>query len=103
MDGPFKVTGTVGHPAEGNVFVYEGSGKRFVRFEDFSTINGPQLHVYLAKDIEAKDFIDLGPIRGTEGSINYELPEDVLLSEYPYVLHWCVPFGVLFNYADTSS
>ena len=100
MDGPFEVVGTAGHPAEGTVSVYEGEGKRFLRFENFKTINGPQLHLYLAKDKEANEFIDLGPIRGTEGSINYELPDGVVLGDYPYVMHWCVPFGVLFNYAE---
>ena len=103
MHGPFDVHGTVGHPAEGVVSVFEGDGKRFIRFEDFKTINGPQLHLYLAKDVDAKEFIDLGPIRGTEGDINYELPDDVILDDYPYVMHWCVPFGVLFNYARIES
>ena len=102
MDGPFAVEGTTGHPAEGEVFVYEGDGKRFIRFENFKTINGPNLHLYLAKDKDAKEYIDLGPIRGTEGAINYELPDDVTLDEYPFVLHWCVPFSVLFNYAEVK-
>lgn len=100
MDGPFEVHGTLGHPAEGTVSFFEGDGKRFLRFENFKTINGPQLHLYLAKDKDATDFIDLGPIRGTEGSINYELPDNVILDDYPFVLHWCVPFKVLFNYAE---
>lgn len=103
MDGPFPVAGTIGHPAEGELFVYEGDGKRFIRFENFKTINGPQLHLYLATDKDATEYIDLGPIRGTEGNINYELPDDIVLEDYPFVLHWCVPFSVLFNYADTST
>lgn len=101
MDGPYEVHSTVGHPAEGTLSVFEGDGKRFLRFENFKTINGPKLHLYLAKDKDGKEFIDLGPIRGTQGSINYELPDDVILDEYPFVLHWCVPFGVLFNYVET--
>jgi len=28
------------------------------------------------------------------------VPLDTDLSEYRYVLTWCVPFGVLFNYAE---
>ena len=98
MDGPYDVHETPTHPSSGTLSVYEGDGRRFMRFEDFETINGPQLHLYLAKDLDAKEYIDLGPIKGTEGNIIYELPEDVILGDYPYVLHWCVPFKVLFNY-----
>jgi len=96
----YPVLGTRGHPASGEVRVLETSDGTVIRYENFSTINGPDLHVYLAKDIDAKDFIDLGPIRGTRGNINYEVPKDVTVSEYRYVMYWCVPFGVLFNYAE---
>ncbi len=96
---PSVVMDTVGHPASGTVRVIESSEGTFVRFEDFKTINGPRLHVYLAKDLDAEEFIDLGPIRGTEGNINYRVPDDVDISEYQYVMHWCVPFRVLFNFA----
>ena len=95
-----EINGTIGHPAEGTVRVIETADGPVIRFEDFSTINGPQLHLYLAKDLRANEYIDLGPIRGTAGNINYQVPDDVDLSEYRYVMHWCVPFGVLFNYAD---
>ncbi len=98
-----EVMGTTGHPAEGTVQVIETETGSVIRFEDFSTINGPQLHLYLAKNLEATEYIDLGPIRGTQGNINYTVPADVDLSEYQYVLHWCVPFGILFNYANIGN
>lgn len=97
-----EVMSTVGHPAEGTARVVDINDGRIVRFENFKTINGPRLHVYLAKDLRATEFIDLGPIRGTEGNINYEIPPGTDLNEYKYVMHWCVPFGVLFNFADIS-
>ncbi len=93
------VIGTTGHPAEGTAHVFEAEGKRFVRYEDFETLNGPDLFVYLAKDLDAKEFVDLGRLRATEGSVNYEIPEGIDPSEYPYVLTWCRAFGVLFNSA----
>ena len=96
----FPIQDTFGHPAEGTVRVINVANGSFLRFENFETINGPQLHLYLAKDLEATEYIDLGPIRGTKGNINYEVPADVDLSEYRYVMHWCVPFSVLFNYAE---
>ncbi len=96
----FAVQDTAGHPASGSMRVFDTAQGQVLRFEDFETINGPQLHLYLSKDIEGTDFIDLGPIRGTTGNINYQVPEGVDLSEYKYVMHWCVPFEVLFNYVE---
>lgn len=97
------IVDTPTHPASGQVRVIEGSGGTIVRYEDFETINGPQLHLYLAKDLEANEFVDLGPIRGTKGNINYEIDSDIDISEYQYVMYWCKPFSVLFNYADISA
>lgn len=99
----FTIMHTAGHPAEGTVRILETTdGGTIIRYEDFSTINGPQLHLYLAKDLEANEFVDLGPVKGTKGNINYEVPEDVDISEYKYVMYWCVPFRVLFNFAEIN-
>lgn len=46
--------------------------------------------------------MSLGKLRGTEGNINYIIPDEVDISEYKYVMTWCKQFGVLFNYADIS-
>lgn len=94
-----RVVGTVGHPAEGSAFVVEAEGKRYLRYENFKTLNGPDLYVYLAKTPDAKEFIDLGRLRATEGSVNYEIPEGVNPKDYPYALVWCKQFSVLFNSA----
>ena len=96
------VVGTTGHPASGTVRIVTADGKRYVRYEDFKTINGPDIYVYLAKDLEAKEFINLGRVRATEGNINYEIPDEVDVKEYPYVLTWCQTFGVLFNSAKVQ-
>jgi len=96
----YKIKDTPLHPASGEVRIVESDGQTIVRFENFKTINGPNVHIYLAKDLDAKEFIDLGRLRGTEGNVNYVVPNDIDVSEYTYVMHWCVPFGVLFNYAE---
>lgn len=100
--GPFPVKGTTGHPASGDVYVIKNGETTTIRYEDFSTINGPDLKVYLAKDLEATEFIDLGRLKATDGDINYEVPAGVNVDEYPYVLTWCVLFSVLFNSAEIS-
>ena len=96
---PAAVTGTAGHPASGTVRIVESDGKRYVRYENFKTINGPDIYVYLSKDADAKDFVSLGKVRATEGNINYEIPANVDPHDYPYVLTWCKTFSVLFNSA----
>jgi len=94
------VIDTALHPAHGAVHIVETDGKTYLRYENYQTLNGPDLQIYLAKDIDAKEFVSLGKIRGTMGEVQYEVPKEVLLIDYPYVLTWCRAFGVLFNYAD---
>jgi hypothetical protein len=100
---PSPVIGTTGHPASGTARIVETDGTRFVRYENFKTINGPDLYIYLAKDLDAKEFVNLGTIRATEGNVNYEIPPGVDVAEYRYVLTWCKQFGVLFNYAAIAA
>lgn len=98
-----QVLGTPAHPASGSVRIVTTPGKTYVRYEDFKTINGPDIYVYLAKDLDAKDFVNLGKVKATEGNINYEVPDGVDIAEYRYVLTWCKTFHVLFNYADLQN
>ena len=94
------VVGVGGHNASGSVKIITQGEKQYIRYEDFSTTDGPELRVYLSRDLDAKDYIDLGLRKGTRGNINYSVPENIDISDYKYVLHWCRPFRVLFNYAD---
>jgi len=94
-----SIVDTPTHPAEGSAKIVRVADAHYLRYEDFKTLNGPDLYVYLAKDIEAKEFVDLGELRATEGNVNYEIPAGVNPEEYPYALIWCKQFGVLFNSA----
>lgn len=98
-----QIVGTAGHPASGFVRIVKDGSDSYIRYEDFKTINGPDIYVYLSKDLEAKDYINLGRVKATEGNINYKIPEGVNIDDYKYVMIWCRAFGVLFNYADISS
>ena len=100
LDSPAaQVLGTTGHPASGTARIVTDGSTHFVRYENFKTINGPDIYVYLAKDMDAKVFVSLGKVKATEGNINYEIPTNIDPKEYKYVLTWCKTFGVLFNYA----
>lgn len=87
------------HPAQGTVRIISNGNTQYVRYENFETINGPDIFVYLAKDLEAVEFVSLGRVTATKGNVNYPIPEGVDPREYPYVLIWCKAFGVLFNSA----
>ena len=98
----FSIVGTTGHPASGTVRVINADSKSYIRYENFKTINGPDIYVYLAKDLDAKEYINLGAVKATEGNVNYEVPDNINVKDYRYVMVWCKAFGVLFNYADLS-
>jgi hypothetical protein len=106
VEGGFVPLGR--YSGEGTAVVLnDGSDQRFLRFEDFSTDNGPDLRVYLtASDANGDsgafddDFVDLGVLKGNIGDQNYEIPPDVDLSVYDTVVVWCVRFSTPFTAAD---
>jgi hypothetical protein len=92
------------HNAEGKVKILRLSdGSEIVRLEDFRSTNGPDVHLYLAIDKQASDFIDLGRLKANIGNQNYQIPLDTDFNKYKYVLIWCQPFSVLFGSAQLSS
>lgn len=94
------ILATKTHAASGSVSVLKTNTEMFLRYEDFKTINGPDLKVYLATDLDATTFIDLGPLKATDGTAMYAIPADTDLETYHYALVWCEQFGVLFNSAN---
>jgi hypothetical protein len=96
----------VAHPTTGTATVYRlADGGRILRFTNFKTSNGPDVHVYLvgADDVNAAvqrgEFIDLGTIKGNIGDQNYSLASDLDLSKYSTVSIWCKRFAVNFGAA----
>jgi hypothetical protein len=95
------------HPTSGIATVYQMGSTRILRFTNFSTSNGPDVHVYMVAADDAKDaatvekagFIDLGVIKGNIGDQNYTLASDFDLSKYRAVSIWCKRFGVNFGAA----
>ena len=103
LQGSFR-NGAPGHMAQGSVILYRTlSGGQFVRFENFSVTNGPDLNVYLSKGQNpGLGYVNLGDLKGSQGDQNYDLPRDIDLNEYSFVLVWCVSFSVLFGYASLT-
>lgn len=88
------------HDASGDAKILKLDDANYLRFENFEATNGPDLHVYLAIDDKATEFIDLGLLKANNGNQNYEIPEGTDLEKYDKVLVWCQMFSVLFGSAD---
>jgi hypothetical protein len=87
------------HDVEGKILVLEQNNQKILRFEDFYTINGPNLHIYLVDSNNTDQFIDLGEIKATKGNVNYQLPDGIDLNKFNQVRVYCVPFKKVFSYA----
>src|ERR1700739_4548736 len=96
------------HPTDGIATIYRlGDTMRILRLTNFSTSNGPDVHVYMVAADDAKDaasvekagFVDLGVIKGNIGDQNYTLPSDLDLAKYRAVSIWCKRFSVNFGAA----
>ncbi len=91
------------HNANGDAYAIPlEDGSTILRLENFAATNGPDLHIYLATDKRATDYIDLGKLKANKGNQNYGIPEGTDLETYSNVLIWCEPFRVLFGSAELS-
>ncbi|MGH2385308.1 MAG: DM13 domain-containing protein [Candidatus Limnocylindria bacterium] len=94
------------HFGEGRaVIVEQPDGMLVLSFEEFSVLNGPDLHVYVSPspDGYATGAIDLGKLKATDGSFSYELPTGTELSSLASVVIWCEPFAVQFAHAELEA
>ena len=94
------------HQGSGSATIYRlEDGSHVLRFEDFEVTNGPDLHVLLVPDPDPADreaiegYVDLGSLKGNLGDQNYEIPEDVDISNFGSVVIYCQPFHVIFSIA----
>jgi len=90
----------VGHSVSGTAKIYEENGKKTVVLDPFSSQNGPDLKIYLSKDENASQYINLGAMKSTMGKQSYEITGMPDLAEYKFVLVWCQQFSVLFGKAE---
>lgn len=102
----------VRYTGAGEARVEQGpDGVRYVRLQNFSVDNGPDLYVYLVpvdpvpgtsgRDIPGA--YNLGQLKGNLGDQNYPLPAELDLSQYKSVVVWCQAFSVAFIAAPLAS
>ena len=106
--GPFH-SGT--HPTEGTATIYRiENGSRVLRFTNFKTSNGPDVHIYMVASEDARDdasvqnsaVVDLGLIKGNIGDQNYTLDSGLDLAKYRTVSVWCKRFSKNFGAAPLT-
>jgi uncharacterized membrane protein YphA (DoxX/SURF4 family) len=93
-------SGSGGHSVAGMAKIIDNNGVKTVRLENFSATNGPDLKVYLANEINAASFINLGNLKSISGNQNYTLTGMPDIAQFKYVLIWCQQFGVGFGVAE---
>ena len=84
----------------GNAKVYLQNGKYILSLESVGISNGPDLHVYLSKEIQPINFIDLGKLKSTNGNQLYDIPNAPDFATYKYALIHCQQFNHLFGSAE---
>jgi hypothetical protein len=92
MNGPY---GTV----SGDAKVYLQNGLYVLKLQGVTISNGPDLHVYLSKEILPVNFIDLGRLQSTGGNQLYNITGSPDFTQYKYALVHCQRFNHLFGSA----
>jgi Electron transfer DM13 len=98
------------HQTSGRATIYKTTdGKEYLRLTNFSTSNGPDVHVLLARSDDQNlkqeivkgqlDSIELGSLKGNQGDQNYDLPASVDLQKYDAAVIYCERFHAVFGTA----
>ncbi|HEY5882776.1 MAG TPA: DM13 domain-containing protein [Nakamurella sp.] len=104
VDGEHATTGTA-------TILQLPDGSRYLRLENFSTSDGPDVDVALSDQQAGGDdwgkyddgrYLHLGDLKGTDGNQNYEIPADADLSGLTSVVIWCDRFNVAFGTAAVT-
>jgi hypothetical protein len=83
-------------------------GTVILRFENLNAANGPDLHVYLSKQVspattqQVMDGVEVGKLKATRGASNYELTATTDITQFKSVVIYCKSFSVVFGYANLS-
>ena len=104
-----KLEGTI-HQTSGRATIYKtADGKQYLGLTDFTTSNGPDVRVLLARAEDKAldqdivkgtlDSVELGALKGNQGDQNYDLPATADLNQYQAVVIYCERFHAIFGVA----
>jgi hypothetical protein len=84
----------------GSAKIYLQGTQYKLALENVTISNGPDLHVYISKEILPATFIDLGSLQSVAGNQLYSIPGNPDFSQYKYALIHCKQFNHLFGSAE---
>ncbi len=87
-------------PVSGKAFITISNNQKSLVLENLSSSNGPDLHVYISKEIEPINFIDLGKLKSINGTQVYSINNNVNVQDFKYALVHCQQFNHLFGSAN---
>jgi hypothetical protein len=99
------------HPTSGTVqLIRLADGSRVLRLENFTTSDGPDVHVWLSDapaggpdgGYDDGRYVKLGKMKATEGNQNYPIPADAKLDGLRSAVIWCDRFNVAFGSAPLT-
>lgn len=94
INGPY---GTVSGAAH---IVRNANGSIQLLIENLKSTNGPDLKVYLSKEVQPVNFINLGALKSVNGNQVYDVTGMPDIMEYKYALVHCQQFNHLFGSAE---
>jgi hypothetical protein len=107
--GPFY---PIEKPGSGKALLYQlPDGRRVLRFENFVVAQNTDLFVWLSEAPEPKTSaeavgapkVDIGNLKSTLGTQNYEIPADLPTDRIRSIVIWCEPVHVAYSGASLSS
>lgn len=93
MNGPYGAV-------SGQVKIYQQNGTYSLALEGFNSGNGPDLKVYLSKEMIPSTFISLGSLRSTNGNQVYSITGMPDFTQFKFVLIHCEQYNHLFGSAE---
>ena len=88
--------------ANGVVKVYKKAGIYSIALEDFTSANGPDLHLYLAQESTPVHIIDMGKLKSFTGNQIYTIKGSPDFSKYKFATIHCQQYNVVFGYAPLN-
>ncbi len=83
----------------GTAEIYVQGSNYLVKLVNFSSSNGPALHVYLSKEAMPINYFDLGSLKSTNGSQVYNIAGMPDFNQYKFISIHCVQYNHLFGSA----
>ncbi len=93
MNGPWGTT-------SGEARIYKKGSTYQLGLEMFMASNGPDLKVYLSKEVQPITFVNLGSLKSVSGNQLYIIPVNVDFTQYKYALIHCQQYNHLFGSAE---